>query len=178
MTRPRPAVSGIVATIALAALLAGTPAWADEEAERSAAVVAAKNEATRWLEELDAGHSAESFGGVAAVMKAGRNEQDWVRDVMTPRGALGKPVTREMKSAEFSTSVRGAPQGKYVTVVYLTKFAHSTLVNEIVLMMIEDDRWRVAAYSVDRALESGSAPTEQKAPAEQKTAPAEAKPKD
>jgi hypothetical protein len=168
---PSLTASGIFATIALAALVAGTPARADEETERDAAVAAAKDEATHWLEALDAGRAVESWNEVASVMKTGRSEQDWIRDVMSPRETLGKSVTREMKSAEFSTSVRGAPQGKYVTVVYLTKFAHSTLVNETVLIMLEDDHWRVAAYSVGRAPEAALPGDEQKA------APSDAKPK-
>jgi len=173
MKRP-PSVlaSGIVAALALAALVTGAPARADEETERNAAVAAAQNEATHWLEELDAGRSSESWNEVASVMRTGRSEQDWVRDVMTPRETLGKLVTREMKSAEFSTSVRGAPQGKYVTVAYLTKFARSTLVGETVLMMLESDHWRVAAYSVGRAPEAASPSDEQKA------APSDAKPKE
>jgi hypothetical protein len=162
---------GIAATIALAALLAGAPASADEASERAAAVSAAEDQATHWLEDLDRGRAAESWNDVAAVMRAGRNQQEWLRDIIAPREALGKSITREIKSAEFSTSVRGAPEGKYVTVVYLTKFARSTLVNETILMMVEDDHWRVAGYSLARAPEPAPAP------AEEKPAPAEAKPK-
>lgn len=168
---PLSIASGIVATVAVVALLAGGPARADEESERNAAVAAAKGEATHWLEALDAGRAAESWSDVADVMKTGRSEQDWIRDVLGPRETLGKLVTREMKSAEFSTSVRGGPQGKYVTVAYLTKFARSTLVTETILMMLEGDHWRVAAYSLGRAPEPAPAP------GEQKPAPSETKPK-
>ena len=160
VSRCRSALLGI---LGLAVALAGTPAIADEEADRTAAVTAAKEEATHWLDALDAGRHAESWNDAAAVMKEGRNQQDWTHDVITSREALGKSVTRELQRASFSTTVRGAPEGKYVTVVYLTKFAHAPLVNETILVKLEDSHWRIAGYSIDRA-PAPPAPEEKPAP--------------
>ncbi|TMG89169.1 MAG: DUF4019 domain-containing protein [Betaproteobacteria bacterium] len=65
----------------------------------------------------------------------------------------------------FSTTVRGAPEGKYVTVVYLTKFAHAPLVNETILVKLEDSHWRIAGYSIDRAPEPPAPPAPEEKPA-------------
>ena len=151
VSRCRSALLGI---LGLAAALAGTPAIADEEADRAAAVSAAKEEATHWLDALDAGRHAESWNDAAAVMKEGRNQQEWIRDIASPRESLGKSVMRELQRAEFSTAVRGAPSGKYVTLVYLTQFAKAPPVSETILLTLEDDHWRIAGYRIERAPET------------------------
>jgi hypothetical protein len=165
MTRCSPAhcVSRLVACLGFAASLAASPAWADAEGDRDAAVAAAKQEATHWLEALDAGRHAESWEDAASVMKEGRNQQDWVRDVAGPRASLGKSLMREVDRAEFSTTVRGAPSGKYVTLRYLTQFANAPPVYETILLMLESEHWRIAGYSIERAPEPApSAPPEAK----------------
>ena len=88
--------SALLGILGLAAALAGTPAIADEEAERAAAVSAAKEEATHWLDALDAGRHAESWNDAAAVMKEGRNQEEWIRDVASPRESLGKLYTTKV----------------------------------------------------------------------------------
>ncbi|HEV8256011.1 MAG TPA: DUF4019 domain-containing protein [Casimicrobiaceae bacterium] len=160
--------SALLGVLSLAALLVGTPAAADEESDRAAAVTAATAQAMQWLNALDAGRHAESWNDAAAVMKAGRNQQDWIREVANPREAFGKSVMRELQQAEFSTTVRGAPTGKYVTVIYLTQFVNAPPVYETILLTLEDNRWRIGGYSIDRAPEA-AAPTP--APAEKKPGP-------
>lgn len=161
--------SALLGVLGLAAVLAGTPAAADEESDRAAAVTAAKGQATHWLDALDAGRHAESWNDAAAVMKEGRNQQDWIREVATPRESFGKSVMRELQRAEFSTTVRGAPSGKYVTVIYLTQFAKAPLVYETILLTLEGDQWRIAGYSIERAPEAAApAPAPAPAPAEKK----------
>jgi hypothetical protein len=161
--------SALLGVLGLAAVLAGTPAAADEESDRAAAVTAAKEQATHWLDALDAGRHAESWNDAAAVMKEGRNQQDWIREVATPRESFGKSVMRELQRAEFSTTVRGAPSGKYVTVIYLTQFAKAPLVYETILLTLEGEQWRIAGYSIERAPEAAApAPAPAPAPAEKK----------
>ena len=145
--------SALLGVLGLATVLAGTAA-ADEEADRAAAVTAAEEEAMHWLDALDAGRHAESWNDAAAVMKEGRNQQEWIRDVASPRESLGKAVMRELRRAEFSTAVRGAPSGKYVTLVYLTQFAKAPPVSETILLTLEDDHWRIAGYRIERAPET------------------------
>jgi hypothetical protein len=153
----------LLGAFGLAAVLVVAPASADEESERKADVAAAEDEATHWLDALDAGRTEEGWNHTASVMKESRNQQEWTHDVVSSREALGKSVTRELQRTSFATTVRGAPQGKYVTVVYLTKFAHAPVVNETILVMFEADHWRIAGYSIDRAPEPPApSPTEGK----------------
>ena len=158
--------SRLAACVGLLALLASFQAESQAPDERDAAVAAAKAEATHWLEALDGGRHAESWNDTASVMKEGRSQEDWVRDVAAPREALGKSIMRELERADFSTSVRGAPSGKYVTLRYLTQFANAPPVYETILMVLEEQHWRIAGYSLERAPEP--APP---APAEAKSGP-------
>ena len=157
--------SGAAACLGLAALLAALPVWADEPNDREAAVAAAREEAAHWLEALDAGRHEESWNDAASVMKEGRNQQDWVRDVATPRGSLGKSIMRELERSEFSTVVRGAPSGKYVTLRYLTQFANAPPLYETILLTLENEHWRIAGYSIERAPEPVAPPPAEAAPA-------------
>jgi predicted RNA-binding Zn ribbon-like protein len=139
--------AGVAGLVALAAALAWIPARADEEDDR-AAVTAATEQAARWLDALDAGQYVETWNDAAAVMKAGRTQEEWVSDVASPRAALGKAVMRELQHAVFSTSVRGAPEGKYVTATYLTQFVKTPPTVETILLTAEDDHWRIAGYDI------------------------------
>jgi hypothetical protein len=151
--------AALTSVIFVAGILAWTPAAADEEADRKAAVAAATQEGTQWLDALDAHRYADSWTEAAAVMKEGRTQDDWVRDVGTPREVFGKAVMREIKHAEYSTSVRGAPEGKYVTAAYLTQFSNAPPAIETVLMVLEEGHWRIGGYSVERAAEPETPPS-------------------
>jgi uncharacterized protein DUF4019 len=161
----RRCASGAAACLGLAAVLAALPAWADEPSDRDAAVAAAREEAAHWLEALDAGRHEESWNDVASVMKEARNQEEWVRDVAAPRGLLGKSVMRELERSQFSTVVRGAPSGKYVTLRYLTQFANAPPFYETILMTLEDEHWRIAGYSIERAPEPAAPAPAEAAPA-------------
>ena len=68
-------------------------------------------------------------------------------------GKVGKATMRELKTAQFSTTVRGAPlTGEYVTISYLTKFASAPLATETLIVSKEADGvWRIAGYNIAKA---------------------------
>ncbi|HEX8012572.1 MAG TPA: DUF4019 domain-containing protein [Casimicrobiaceae bacterium] len=149
----------LAASALLAGLAAWTPVMAEEDAARNAALAAATQEATGWLAALDGHRYADSWSEVAAVIREGRTQDDWARDVGTPREAFGSTLMRELKSAEYSTSVRGAPQGRYVTATFLTQFTNAPPALETVLVKFEDERWRIAGYSIQPAPKAASPPS-------------------
>jgi hypothetical protein len=135
----------------VAAILVATPSSAQQQPGSIVAVAAATEESTHWLGSLDARRYGESWADMAQVMRAGHSAEDWVREVATPRESLGKPLMRELKSADYATEAPGAPKGEYVTVVYLTQYSHAPPVQETVLLMMENGSWHVAAYAVGLA---------------------------
>jgi hypothetical protein len=137
----------------VSALLMGSAAAADElQTEHAAAIAAATAQASQWLGELDAHNYAESRKQTAPVLQQRFTEEEWVREVGRPREALGRSLMREQEQAEFSTRVRGAVPGQYVTVIYLTQFANIPLTQEKVLVQLDDSgQWRIAGYDINRA---------------------------
>jgi hypothetical protein len=117
------------------------------------AVKAATEATNRWLAIVDAGNLADSWRDTAAVIKLGVTETDWVVDLNAIRGKVGKATMRELKTAQFSTTVRGAPlTGEYVTISYLTKFASAPLATETLIVSKEADGvWRIAGYNIAKA---------------------------
>jgi len=162
----------LVAMLAFfAAILTGTAATADDVTDRSSAVTAATEEATHWLATLDEHHFSDSWSAAAAVMKEGRTEKDWVEDIAGSREMLGKTVMRQLRHAEYASSVRGAPEGSYVTAEYLTQFSKAPPALETLLLTREEGRWRIAGYSIGRA------PEQEPPPAANDTTGANPKPK-
>jgi hypothetical protein len=147
----------------LAATLAWIPARADAPAEHTAEVAAATEQATHWLDALDADHYDEGWNSLAAVMRQGQTEQGWTADIRGPRSQFGKPTMRKLHSAEFSAVVRGAPTGNYVTASYLSQYSNTPPMLETILLTLEDGRWRIAGYSVGAAPEvpNPATPTDQ-----------------
>ncbi len=119
------------------------------------AVKAATEATDHWLAVVDAGKFADSWQSTAQVFKLGVKESDWAGDLDAIRGKLGKTTMRELKTAQFSTTLRGAPlSGEYVTISYLTKFANAPLALETLVVSKEaDGEWRIAGYNIDKAPE-------------------------
>jgi hypothetical protein len=119
------------------------------------AVTAATEATNHWLAIVDAGNLADSWKNTAQVIKTGVSETDWVVDLNAIRGKVGKTTMRELKSAEFSTTIRCAPlTGEYVTILYLTKFANAPLAMETLVVTKEaDGEWRIAGYNIAKAPE-------------------------
>jgi hypothetical protein len=154
MTRLCRRCAPLAGIVGLAAALAWIPARADTPADHAAEVTVATEQAAHWLDALDAGRYDEGWSGLATVMKQGRTLDDFKADISGPREQLGKPILRELRHAEFSTTVRGAPTGNYVTVSYLSQFSNTPPVLETVLLTLEDRRWRIGGYSVGGAAEA------------------------
>jgi hypothetical protein len=72
--------------------------------------------------------------------------EKWVSAMEQARKPLGQVKSRIFKSAEYSTSVPGAPPGEYVTVLYDTVFETRGPSVETVTLRLESGRWRVAGY--------------------------------
>lgn len=140
-----------VAGVGLAAAFAWLPARAVEDAERAAAVTAATQVATHWLAALDGGEYAATWDDLAAVMRAGRQQEDWISEVAGPRAMLGKALIRELQRTRFTTTVRGGPEGKYVIATYLSQFSKAPPTVETLLLVFDGERWRIGGYQVASA---------------------------
>jgi hypothetical protein len=152
--------------LALAGVLSGMPAGAadppaadseDTDALSRSAVVDATRATDQWLAAVDAGRFADTWKDAAEVFRLGATQEDWIKDLAAIRAQLGPTTTRELKSAKYSTRLRGAPAtGQYVSITYLTKFANAPpTIEALVVSREQDGEWRISGYYI------GTAPAEQ-----------------
>ncbi len=76
-------------------------------------------------------------------------DEDWVRTIEAVRRPLGDVVSRELRSADFTTTLPGAPDGEYVVVQLATEFENKASAVETVTPMKDPDGvWRVSGYFI------------------------------
>ena len=65
------------------------------------------------------------------------------------RKPLGEIKSRNLKSATYSTTLPGAPDGQYVVIQYESSFAHKKSARETLPPMIDTDaKWHVSGYFI------------------------------
>jgi len=122
---------------------AATPAGPDEAKKQAAKA------AESWLSLVDSGKYGESWTAAAAVFRNAVAREKWQETMRALREPLGKVSSRSLKSASFSTSLPGAPDGEYVVLQYETSFEHKQSAVETITPMKEPDgTWKVSGYFV------------------------------
>lgn len=110
---------------------------------------AAETAATSWLGLVDSGNYAQSWDEASSFFKSAVTKQQWQSQLEAVRPPLGKLITRSLKSAKYTTSLPGAPDGRYVVIQYDTRFEHKQSAVETVTMMLDKDgQWRAAGYFI------------------------------
>jgi hypothetical protein len=116
-----------------------------EEGARKAAGEAAKS----WLGVVDVGRYAESWGRASALFRKQVSAEQWETAARSARGPLGRLVARNLKSAQYSRTLPGAPDGEYVVIQYDSSFENKKEALETVVTMKEkDEAWRVGGYFI------------------------------
>jgi len=108
----------------------------------------ATDDAKSWVELLDAKDYPQSWNAASAFFQSHISEAQWEKAVQTALGPLGTLVSRSVASADFATTLPGAPDGQYVVVKFNTKFTHKAAATETVTMMLENGSWKSAGYYV------------------------------
>jgi hypothetical protein len=135
----------LLALIMVAVLFSNLSAFADEKGDKAAASESAK----QWLALVDAGNYAASWDAASSLFKNHVSKEDWAKMVSAVRTPLGKVVSRKLKSADYTTSVPGGPDGQYVVIQYDSSFENKKSATETVTPMLDKDgRWRVSGYFI------------------------------
>ena len=109
----------------------------------------AMNAAAAWLAHLDAGRFAESWDESAATLREAVPKMQWETTLAAERGALGVAIVRKLRSATYTRTLAGVPEGEYVVIQYDTRFENRPQSLELVTPMREKDgAWRVAGYRI------------------------------
>jgi hypothetical protein len=109
----------------------------------------AQQSAESWLALVDSGKYAESWQQAASMFKAHVTKDQWQSMVGSVRDPLGKNTSRKLKSAKYTTSLPGAPDGQYVVIQYDSSFEHKqSAIETITPMLDKDGQWRVSGYFI------------------------------
>ena len=118
---------------------------AADEAMEQKAVSAAK----AWLALVDSGDYEQSWNTAAEYFQNAVAQQQWQQSLTAARKPLGKVVSRQLKSKQYTTSLPDAPDGQYVVIQYETSFENKkSAVETITPMVSADGKWRVAGYYI------------------------------
>ena len=135
----------LLASLAAAACLFALPAQADE----AESVAKAQAATTTWLALTDSGKYGESWDTAAQLFKDAGVRSAWENAIRGVRAPLGALVSRKLKSAKFTRSLPGAPDGEYVVIQYDTAYKNkASAVETLTPMRDKDGAWRVAGYFI------------------------------
>lgn len=118
----------------------------------AAAASAPQRAALSWLALIDSAKYAESWDAASPTFQSAVTKDQWVSQVRSARGPLGKLKSRTLKSGQHTTTLPGAPPGDYSVLIYNTTFEKQGAMQEtVVLNHDKDDKWRVAGYFIKPA---------------------------
>ena len=131
------------AAIAVALLFAGS-CLADDKA----AISQAQGAATKWLALTDSGKYAQSWDEASSLFKSAVSQADWEKAIKGARGPLGALKSRKLKSATFTRTLPGAPDGEYVVIQFDAAFENKAAAVETVTPMKDHGVWKVSGYFI------------------------------
>jgi leucyl aminopeptidase (aminopeptidase T) len=134
----------VCAIAAVTLLLTGFSASADD----SAAVGRAKVATRSWLALADKGDD-KSWDEASSLFKAAVTKAAWANSLSQVRWTLGVMKSRKVRSAAFTRTLPGAPDGQYVVMQFDSEFERKAAAVETVTSMLDKDgTWRVAGYFI------------------------------
>ena len=133
----------VIAQLAIVAL-SGSLLFAADKPKESA-----QKPAEQWLALVDAGKYAESWKTAAGYFQTAVSQAQWEQAIVAVRKPLGDMVSRKFKSAKYTKSLPGAPDGEYVVLQFDTSFANKKEAVETVTPMLDKDgKWKVSGYYI------------------------------
>lgn len=116
-----------------------------EASTKEEAVGAAK----AWLGLVDQGDYAESWKQTAEYFRKAVTQDQWLQSMTAYREPLGKVIFRTLKSSNYTEALPGAPDGKYVVILFNTSFENKkSAVETVTPMLCKDGTWRVSGYYI------------------------------
>ena len=112
--------------------------------------VAARSASAEWLLKLDAADYPGTWEAAASMFKSAASVHSWQQASQAVRGPLGAVRSRSDKSATYTKTLPGAPDGQYVIIQFNTTFENkATAVETVTTALDRDGKWRVAGYFIN-----------------------------
>lgn len=123
------------------ALVAGACAEHDPAAEE-----AARQATVPWLERMDAGAFEECWEAAAPFFRESVTLDAWLREAAAARSPLGARRERKLAATTYKTNPMGAPDGRYVIVVYASEWENGAIYETLSMQESADGRWLLVGY--------------------------------
>ena len=121
----------------------GAAAAADEEVDTGAALTSSMH----WLTLVDGGNYGGAYEEAAVSFRKTIERLKWEVAAQNARAASGPLINRRMRTATFTRTLPGAPDGEYVIMQFDSRFDRQALITEMVVSEREKDgSWKVAGY--------------------------------
>jgi hypothetical protein len=137
-----PAVAPRPAAAASAQAAAPEAAKANEDKE-----AAGKLAAGGWLVLLDRRDWGSAWENSSAVFRGAVPLAKWMDGIPKVRDELGALAERTPAESAYKTKLEGRPDGEYVTVIFVSKFANKEVQEVVTTVREADGKWRVTGYS-------------------------------
>jgi hypothetical protein len=135
----------IVCFVVIGLILGSATVMAGRSDREKAAIAAAE----QWLTIVDKGKYAESWNESSEYFQQAVTQDQWEQAVQAVREPLGKLISRKVKSATYTTSLPGAPDGQYVVIQFNTSFGNKkSAIETVTPRMDSDGKWRVSGYYI------------------------------
>jgi hypothetical protein len=108
---------------------------------------AGQSAAQAWLLLLDRKDWGTAWDASSGVFRQNVPLGTWMDNVPKVREPLGALVEREPGVPFYKKTLPGRPEGDYVTVVFVSKFANRQVEETVTTVRESDGRWRVTGYS-------------------------------
>ena len=126
------------------ALILPVACWAQGDA-----TLKARDAAQQWLALTDAGQYGPSWDNAAEMFRTSVTKATWLSAMNAVRTPLGTLGNRKLKSATYTRSLPGAPDGAYVVIQFDTQFQNKASAVETITPVLEKDgSWRVTGYFI------------------------------
>lgn len=114
----------------------------------TAPVAAASSQAAiEFLHLVDAEQYAESWDTAAVMLQGMLSRDAWVRKLAEIRELTGPILERTRHRVSYTDSAIGVPEGEYVIITFVSKFAFKGYVIETITLFLEETgHWLVAGY--------------------------------
>ena len=130
-----------------AATPAQTPAPAAPDKAAAEKEAAGKLAAAGWLVLLDRRDWGRAWETSSSVFRGSVPLATWMDGIPKVREPLGALVERTPAESAYKTTLAGRPDGEYVTVIFLSKFAKRELQEVVTVVRDTDGKWRATGYS-------------------------------
>lgn len=115
----------------------------DPDAER-----AAREAAAPWLATLDAGDYARCWNAAAPWFREQVSASGWAERAARTRAPLGALEMRRLDKTTYATNPLGAPDGRYVIVVYASDWAGGNIHEQLAMQEQPNGDWLPVGYFV------------------------------